>query len=420
MHGFQGFPTKTSEIHLNRITSLKKRYHLPVGYMDHTDASSSLAMVAPLIAIGKGANIIEKHITLNRKLKEEDYQSSLNPDEFLKLAKLLKKAYPALGTESFDIKDGEIQYRNNMKKKFVAAENIKKNSIIKKSNISLKRTKKTSIDLSIEQVLGQTAKTHIKKDSAFTKNNIILKKEKIAACIACRVKSERLFSKPLQLINGKSILDMIIEQLKQSKLIDEIVLAISKEPGNEIFEEYARKHGLKFILGDDKNVLKRIILAADQVKATIVFRVTSEDPFKFWQVIDDAIKQHLESKVDFTYTKDLPGGCGFEIIGLKALKHSHEKGTPRNRSELVTSFINEHPLEFKIKPFLVPQKLQRPEIRLTVDYPEDLILIRAITNKFPLTKKLPNLYEIISLIDKNKKLQKINQKYILHKNRIWL
>lgn len=60
-----------------------------------------------------------------------------------------------------------------------------------------------------------------------------------------------------------------------------------------------------------------------------------------------------------------------------------------------------------------------PEIRLTMDYPEDLILIRKIVLSLPKNKKIPNLETIIKIIDKNKKLQKINSQYS-HKNRKWL
>lgn len=420
MHGFQGFPTRMSEIHMKRITSLKQRYDLSVGYMDHISGDSILALYLPLVALGMGSTVIEKHITLNRSLKEEDYQSSLNPDEFQKMVKLLKDSYHSLGTESFSISNEESLYRKNMKKYPVAKRLLKKNIRIKKTDIVLKRISKDIPYISGDRIIEQFTKKQIKNDEALSEKNVELKKIKTVAAIACRVESTRLYAKPMQLITTKSILEHIILQLKQSKLIDEIVLAISENPGNEIFVKFAHENDLKFIRGDDEDVLKRIILAAEHVNANLVFRVTSEDPFKHWESIDLAIKQHMQSGADFTYTKDLPEGSGFELINLRALKTSHEKGKKRNRSEFVTSYIYEHQSDFKIKQFVVKPNLRRPKIRLTVDYPEDLILVRKIMSKIPHYVSLPRLENIIKLIDKNPELKNINSKYVEHDDRIWL
>ena len=420
MHGFQGFPTKISQMNLKRIKKLQERYNLPVGYMDHVDGNSDLAVYLPMVSLGLGSNIIEKHITLDRDLKEEDYQSSLNPDEFSQMIKLLKTSFEALGKESFEISGDELLYRKNMKKRLVANRDLNKGSKITIRDITLKRIHYDVPEISQDVVIACNTKEKIKKDMALSEDNVELKKLKVVAAIACRVESTRLYAKPMQLLNTKSILEHIILQLKQGRLIDEIVLAISENPGNEVFVEFARKNSLKFIRGDDENVLQRIILAAEHVKANIVLRVTSEDPFKHWEVIDSAIQQHMRSKADFTYTKDLPEGSGFELINLNALKISHKKGKKRNRSELVTSYIYEHQKDFKIKPFLVKTNLRRPEIRLTVDYPEDLILVRKIISKMSKNLSLPNVENIIKLIDKNPELKKINSHYVEHDNRIWL
>ena len=70
---------------------------------------------------------------------------------------------------------------------------------------------------------------------------------KIVAVIACRVNSTRLFGKPLQRIGKYSILERILIQLKQSKMIDEIVLAISEKSENEVFVTFAKENKLKFV-----------------------------------------------------------------------------------------------------------------------------------------------------------------------------
>jgi len=198
------------------------------------------------------------------------------------------------------------------------------------------------------------------------KNN---QKKKIVAVIACRLNSSRLFGKPLQLIDEKNcIIEILVKQLKKVKDIEGIILAISEKPGNEIFIEIAKNLRIKYVIGSENNVLKRIIKGADLGKATDVLRVTSEDPCKSIEIINSAIKSHKEKSVDLTLPIGLPNGVGFEIIRLDSLKNVLKKA---NKKELehVTLYHYNHFSKFKIHKFQIPKKFQRPEIRLTIDNP---------------------------------------------------
>ena len=244
-----------------------------------------------------------------------------------------------------------------------------------------------------------------------------MKKQKIIACIACRLDSTRLFGKPLQLVNDKSILELQIKQLKKSVLIDEIVLAISQNSGNEIFINFAKKNKLKYLIGSNENVLQRLIMAAKSCGGDIIFRTTSEDPFKHWKIIDDVLRDHISKDADFTYPKNLPEGTGYEIMNIVPLEISEKKGNKHDK-EHVTTYILRNDSKFKINIFTVQKKFQHPEIRLTVDNPEDLIVVRKIAEQFP-KNKLPDLELVINIINKNKKILKINKKFV-NANRKWL
>ncbi len=263
---------------------------------------------------------------------------------------------------------------------------------------------------------------NISKRSRFEGNNKITKmnhsKNKIVCAIACRLDSSRLFGKPLQLIDNRTILELQIIQIKKSKLIDEIVLAISKKKGNEVFIEFANKNNLKYVRGDEDNVSDRLRKAARHVNANIIFRTTSEDPFKLWQIFDSSIKSHIQNNADITYPKKLPEGTGFEIISLEALNEVIKKGNKKDL-EHVTSYILKFPKKFKHNVIQIPKNLRRDEIRLTVDNPEDLILIREIMSKFRKSKTPPKLERIITIMDKNSELKKINKKFV-NKDRKWV
>jgi N,N'-diacetyllegionaminate synthase len=413
IHGFQGYPTKLSDINLNRISSLKERYDdTLVGYSDHVDGDSPIAIQLPLVALGLGANIIEKHITIDRSLKEPDYQSSLNPHEFSEMVRLLREAFPALGNSSFEMPEDELTYRKTVKKRPVARHGITEGSVIQEEDVALKRTPDFASEIPLERALGGISKKSIAEDEPLTSENIEPRRTKIIAAIACRIGSTRLFAKPLQLIDKQnSILELQLMQLAQPKLIDEIVLAISDDPENEVFVQFAKQHDLKYIRGDEVNVLHRLILAAEHVGAETVVRVTSECPFVYWQIIDDAIKQHHDQKSDLTYPSNLPLGTHFEIISVEALRKANALGEKKHKSELVVSYIKEHPREFKIQVLGVKEKLRRPEIRLTVDYPEDLILVRRILSVLK-DDGLPHMERIIDAIDQDPEIGDLHHKAV--------
>ena len=169
---------------------------------------------------------------------------------------------------------------------------------------------------------------------------------KVVAALACRVQSTRLYGKPLQLLDidkNISIIDYLIAQLKAHSSIDEVVLAISEGVENEPFKEVARKHGLKYVVGNQIDVLGRLIQAGDKCGADIIFRTTSENPFIYLDSLEDTLKQHIINKADYSYIAKLPRGAFFELINLSSLKRAHKEGEDRHRSELCVQYINENP-----------------------------------------------------------------------------
>jgi N,N'-diacetyllegionaminate synthase len=419
MHSFQGYPTELKDLNLQKISLLKEKFALPIGLMDHISGDSKLAMIVPLLGIGLGTQIIEKHITLDRSKKGLDYFSALNPNEFLSLVSLIKKSQIAMGEKSFELGKNELQYRLLHKKNAISKKVLKKNTIISESMIEFKRTKLKKEPLSFSSIVGKKCIKDIPKNTIITKSLLKNSEKKIVAVLACRVDSNRLFAKPLQLIGKFRILELLINQIKKSKLITEIILAISNKPGNEIFIDFAQKNKLKFILGDDIDVLKRLIDATKYLESDIIFRVTPENPFIYWEGIDDLIKKHISGKYDLSMIEGLPIGSNYEVINRNALEISHKNGNYKHRSELCTLYINQNQKKFKILKIKPPKKIMRPDIRLTVDTPEDLIITRLISKKLGNTKKIISLDKIIEFIDKNPEILKINSSVPLGVSRIW-
>ena len=203
-------------------------------------------------------------------------------------------------------------------------------------------------------------------------------------------------------------MELLLKQLEKSSLIDDIILAISQNDGNEVFVNFAKKNNLKFIQGDDRDVLERLIKGAKFVNADTIVRITSENPYIYWEGIDSLIKKHLDSNSDLTTFSDLPLGTSMEIIKSKALEKSHELGMEKHRSELCTLFINENPEKFKILRIKPEKELCKPEIRLTVDTPEDLLVAKIIYESLNKKNQLIKIKKIIKFLEKNSSISNIN------------
>ncbi|EMJ93471.1 hypothetical protein LEP1GSC198_0176 [Leptospira kirschneri str. JB] len=233
---------------------------------------------------------------------------------------------------------------------------------------------------------------------------------KLVAAIACRNQGSRLYAKPIQNLNvqnGIRIIDNIISCLRTLKSIDEIVLGISKGLENEIFKRIANEKNIRFITGDENDVLSRLIQAGEIVGATDIFRITSESPFLFFEKVEEAWEIHKLENSDATFMDGIIDGCGFEIISLQALRVSHEKGESKHRSELCTLYIRENHSKFKITKLNPPKELVRTDLRLTVDNPEDLSLCRTIYSHFQeLVPRIP-ISEIVKFLDTNPKLKEL-------------
>ena len=406
INGIQRYPTDIGDSDLLRLTALASRFHLPIGYADHVDGDIPEAVWLPYMAVAAGARLIEKHITLNRSEKGTDYYSSLNPDEFRRFVESARRAEKALGDMSFALSDSELDYRRDAMKSLVATRHIKAGKTISEKDVTYKRVDAEVTPLPLATVVGRTARHELLEDQQVRTSDL---RARIYASLACRAQSVRLYAKPLQLIGDRPILRHLIDRLSQVKGIDGMVLAISKGSENLVFVDLAKEWGLPYVIGDQHDVLGRHIQAAHSVKADIIVRVTTENPFVHQDNIDDLIEHHLNAGADLTVGELLPDGAYAEVINVSALERAHRYGEDRHRSELCTLFIFENPDVFKIERIPAPDELARPDIRLTIDTPEDLMVARAVYSALePRFGPMPPLLEIIKYLDAHEELRSLN------------
>ncbi len=140
LHGFQTFPTPVEEIRFRELAAWKERYRLPVGFLDHTDGGSAFALVAPALAVAWGANLVEKHFTLDRSEKGYDYQSSLNPEDFYRMVELLRQAEAAAGEGPAPPSEAADRYHRLMARHVVAGSLISRGEVLTAEKLAYKRT----------------------------------------------------------------------------------------------------------------------------------------------------------------------------------------------------------------------------------------------------------------------------------------
>lgn len=236
-----------------------------------------------------------------------------------------------------------------------------------------------------------------------------MKSRKLVAVLACRNEGTRLFGKPFQNLcinSNHSILDQIVRTLVRIDCIHKIVLAISDTPANSCYIEYAKNNNLSYVLGKEEDVLSRLIQGAQLENASDIFRVTSESPFVYWQPIEEAWLSHCSHDYDATFLDNIIDGCGFEIVKTSVMERSWLHGLSKHRSEFCTLYIRENRSSYNICNFPCPDVLIRNDLRLTVDYPEDLIVCRSVYSYLKNAKLLDSYHldQIVKYLDENKAL----------------
>ena len=159
LHCNSEYPTGYKDVNLLAMKTIKEKFKVKVGYSDHT-----LGHEVAIGAVSLGASIIEKHITLNNKLKGPDHLASLEPKEFINFVKSIRNIEKALGTKIKKPSESELKNILFIRKVIVASRKINKGKIIKENDLELKRAGKGLSASKIYKVIGLKANKNYKKD----------------------------------------------------------------------------------------------------------------------------------------------------------------------------------------------------------------------------------------------------------------
>ena len=164
MHCVTDYPVRKKEANLKCIDNIKKDFKLVTGYSDHT-----LGVLAPTIAVTKGATVIEKHFTLNKKMKGPDHLASLEPKEFLKMVKNIREYELMNGDGKKKLQQCEIHNSKVARKSVVAKIIINKNEIFTLKNLTVKRPGIGLNPFMIEKLINKKSKKKYYPDQIIKK-----------------------------------------------------------------------------------------------------------------------------------------------------------------------------------------------------------------------------------------------------------
>lgn len=233
---------------------------------------------------------------------------------------------------------------------------------------------------------------------------------RIGAIIQARMKSERLPGKIIRELpfpNGKPLLWWIVNSLRKSKFITDVVLATSVSEENAILESFAFENQLTLFRGSEEDVLSRFIQVSKNEKFDVVVRVTADNPLLDYEILDKIIHHHIENGNDYTGTTGLPIGMNFEVVSGKALCSLESKILSDADREHVTWYIRTH-TEFKVEHIRYFEEEDLHEIRLTIDYPSDFAAASLIFSKLE-PNQFPSIAFIRNLRDQHEWIFRINE-----------
>ena len=159
MHCSTDYPASFEDVNLKAIETIRNAFKVNVGYSDHT-----LGIVIPIAAVALGAQIIEKHITLNKNLPGPDHRASLEPDEFEKMVESIRTLESSLGNGIKMPSGSEKENIPIVRKSLVASCRIKVGDVFDFDNLSVKRPGSGISPMRFDEFIGRRSTRNYTKD----------------------------------------------------------------------------------------------------------------------------------------------------------------------------------------------------------------------------------------------------------------
>jgi len=235
---------------------------------------------------------------------------------------------------------------------------------------------------------------------------------KIIALIQARRGSTRLPGKVLLDLEGKTVLEHVIDRVSASRFINDVIIATTVRKEDLNIVKLCADLGISVYCGSVDDVLDRYYETARLFGADHIVRITSDCPMIDPSVIDDVIGLHLRENADYTTNtlkETYPDGQDVEIFTFGSLKNSWKNAKLASEREHVTPYIRKSP-EYKLVNMECRKNLSNK--RWTLDNSEDYEFIKIIFENLYGRNPLFGMEEILKFIDEKPEIERINENIV--------
>jgi len=229
---------------------------------------------------------------------------------------------------------------------------------------------------------------------------------KVIGVITARMASTRLPNKMMLDVSGKSVFEHHVERMKCVSGLSAVYLATSKDKRNRPLIDQSKKLKIKSYRGSEDDILERHTAIARKERADAVIRVTGDMPIFDIDSACEFVRTFKKRFYDYIYVSNMTmiQGTVSELISAHALKRAHRG----YKGPAITQPIKGNMDTYKTLGIKIPSKLCRPEYRLTVDYAQDMEVIRFIYKRLYRGSPL-SLYDVYKLLDDYPDIAQINK-----------
>jgi spore coat polysaccharide biosynthesis protein SpsF len=238
---------------------------------------------------------------------------------------------------------------------------------------------------------------------------------KVTAIVQARMGSSRLPGKVLLDLGGETVLARVVNRLRRSKLLNDIVIATSHAAADDAIVHECDRLSAGTFRGSEDDVLDRYYQAARVRKSEVVVRITSDCPLIDPVLVDETIAIFIEQRADYAsnaIAHTYPRGLDTEVFSTKALDRAWSDARKPYEREHVTPYFYQHPELFRIAS--ASGDTDCSHFRWTLDTPEDFQLIRKIYSRFG-NQDTFGWQEAVALMEREPELAELNS-HILQKS----
>jgi spore coat polysaccharide biosynthesis protein SpsF len=232
---------------------------------------------------------------------------------------------------------------------------------------------------------------------------------KIVAIIQARMGSSRLPGKVLRDIQGESMLARVLNRLRRTRCIDELLVATTDGAADDRVVQECGRWSVPVFRGNEDDVLDRYLRAAQWANADAVVRITSDCPLIDPEVTDTTVRAFLSGKTDYAsnmLVRAYPRGLDSEVMTMQALERAwREADQPYQRAH-VTPYIYENAALFRL--LSVTGDADFSQHRWTVDTEEDLEFVRAIYERLG-NRPAFSWQDVLAVLEREPELIEINR-----------